>query len=138
MKDVVINRKRVRVSSKDKVYRADIDMELRALNNDMNKLVFAASCNIYKNGHTYCGGQCFDMLLELIPTKKVKRIYNVWKDWHLNDLHAGCIHQREFEKEPYEKHEGHHCDICDYTYGTKWIYEPIPENILKEINEIMK
>ena len=134
----VINRKRVRVYSKDRVYHANIDMELRASNGDMNKPVFAASCNIYKNGYTYCGGQCFDKLLEFIPTKKVKRIYNVWKDWHLNDLHAGCIHQREFEKEPYENHQGHHCDICDYTYGTKWIYEPIPEKILNEINKIMK
>ena len=138
MEDVVINRKRVRVYSKDKVYRADIDMELRAENGDMNKPVFSASCNIYKNGYEYYGGQCFDKLLEFIPTKTVKRIYNVWKEWHLNNLHEGCIHQREFEKEPYENHRGHHCDICDYTYGTKWIYEPIPEKILNEINKIMK
>ena len=76
--------------------------------------------------------------LNLFQLKKVKRIYNVWKDWHMNDFHSGCIHQREFEKEPYENHRGHHCDICDYTYGTKWIYEPIPEKILNEINKIMK
>ena len=137
MEDVVINRKRVRVCSKNRVYRATIDMELRASNGDMNKPVFAAMCNIYKNGYSYCGGQCFDKLLEFIPTKTVKSIYNVWKEWHLNDFHAGCIHQRAFEKEPYENHQGHHCDICDHTYGSKWIYEEIPAEIIEEIKNLI-
>ena len=138
MKDVVIKEKRVRVYSKDKVYHADIDMELRTSDGDMNKPVFTASCDIYKNGCSYCGGQTFDKLLEFIPTKTVKRIYNVWKDWRMNNLHLGCIHQREFEKEPYENHKGHHCDICNHTYGHGWIYEPIPKEVLDEINDLMK
>ena len=78
-------------------------------------------------------GQCIDLVANIVPTEKNKRIEAIWKRWHLNDLHAGCIHQREFEKEPYEKHKGCHCDICNYTYGTSWIYEKLPDEIIEEV-----
>lgn len=62
---------------------------------------------------------------------------DIWDRWHLNDMHAGCIHQRAFEKEPYEKHRGAHCDICNYTYGTAWLYEPLPTGLIDKIKELM-
>lgn len=78
-------------------------------------------------------GQCVDSIAKAIPTETTKRIVEIWRRWHLNSMHAGCIHQREFENEPYENHQGHHCDICDYTYGTSWIHEELPAEIIEEV-----
>lgn len=50
----------------------------------------------------------------------------MWKRWHLNDFHAGCEHQREYEKEEYSKHEGYRCDVCNYVYGSAWKKEKLP------------
>lgn len=61
----------------------------------------------------------------------------IWDKYHLNDMHPGCVHQREFEQELYEKHRGAHCDICNYTYCTAWIYEPLPEGLVDELKELV-
>ena len=37
-------------------------------------------------------GQCQDTMLEWFPESK--RLYDLWERWHLNDMHAGCEHQR--------------------------------------------
>lgn len=88
----------------------------------------------YKTPEWVHYGQCIGVIYTNFPDNdKIRRIYEVWKRWHLNDLHAGCIHQREFEKEPYEKHRGCHCDICNYTYGHAWIFEEIPKEVIEEI-----
>lgn len=79
-------------------------------------------------------GQIRERIMEEFKDyKKIVRICEVWERWHLNNLHAGCVHQREFEKEPYEKHKGCHCDICNYTYGHDWQFEEIPQEIIDEI-----
>lgn len=132
--DVVYYKQLDDMYSDDKQYKATIKLELRG---PADKLEFSASGELYeKNGRRYewvhCG-QCIDIIYEKIPNEITERIYQIWSRWHLNSMHAGCIHQREFEKEPYEKHEGHHCDICDYTYGTKWIHEDLPAEIIAEI-----
>lgn len=119
-------------------YHCTIEMELRTHLGKVEEPVFAARGTLWKKGEGTMGGQCIEKIYNLVQTDLVKRIYNIWKEWHLNDLHAGCIHQRAFEKEPYENHRGHHCDICNYTYGHGWIYEPIPKEVLEEINELMK
>ena len=101
-----------------------------------NKVEFACSGAIWNRLHTdcLCCGQCVDTVASFFPhNKKVQRIKDIWRRYHLNDLHAGCIHQRKFENEPYELHRGDHCDICNYTYGTGWCYEEIPHEILEEI-----
>ena len=46
-----------------------------------------------------------------------KKIMGLWERNHLNDMHAGCIHQRKFESEPYKKHEKAYCNKCKYKYG---------------------
>lgn len=43
----------------------------------------------------YSGGQNYDTIAELFPhSKRVRRLVDLWKRWHLNDMHAGCEHQR--------------------------------------------
>ena len=114
--------------------KVEIELNLRDVGE--NKIEFTASGTVWKENHSDCiiGGQCIDEIAKLFPeNKKIQRINEIWKRWHLNTFHAGCIHQRSFEAEPYEKHEGAHCDICNYTYGHSWIYEEIPKEIIEEI-----
>ena len=119
-------------------YHCTIELELRPNLGKVEEPVFVASGTLWKKGEGTVSGQCIEEIYNLVQTDLVKRIYNLWKDWHMNNLHEGCIHQRAFEKEPYENHRGHHCDICNYTYGHAWIYEPIPKEVLDEINDLMK
>ena len=68
--------------------RAQIEWEL--VNKD-GKITFTAS-----GSHPRGGGQCLDQFLEDYPEDEmVRRIHTVWSRWHLNDMHAGCEHQRE-------------------------------------------
>lgn len=55
----------------------------------------------------------------------------VWKKWHLNDMHAGCEHQREWEQKNYDElPEDKACKVCGYEYGTAWNSVKVPEDVL--------
>ena len=59
--------------------------------------VFSMSGTIWNPKHTDCysGGQNIDEIAELFANDaKVQRMHAIWKRWHLNDLRAGCEHQR--------------------------------------------
>ena len=45
--------------------------------------------------YVYSSGQNLDTISEYIKTSKFKKIYEIWKQYHLNDMHAGCIYQRK-------------------------------------------
>lgn len=128
-----------------------------------NKYVeFTASGNIWNHLHSdiYCGGQCLDEIATFVHAPKFKKIYNFWKKYHLNGLHAGTPEQEE--KIETWKAEGNKYDykaVCDmlktcgmyeiplhynlvgtrkadgelYKYGYGWVIWDIPENDLKEI-----
>ncbi len=113
----------------------------------------------------YCGGQCVDTVAAYFPyNKKVQRMVEVWKRWHLNDMQAGCVHQRA-EKwvdrriNPSEVPSNHSnrdekgvyaiwvypkehkdglltkpCSICGYEYGSACLKEEIPQEVIDEIN----
>lgn len=43
----------------------------------------------------YQGGQCVDTVAALFPhNAKAQRMVAIWQRWHLNDMRAGCEHQR--------------------------------------------
>lgn len=114
-------------------------------------------------------GQITDTLKspELVPYRDfpVAKFVEVWERWHLNDIRAGCEHQRAegWNKRPidptkplnsYGKHyegqrfaswnmltwvpESEHpegllsrpCPTCGYKYGTKWLTEEVPEDVI--------
>lgn len=84
------------------------------------------------------GGQMEDSILSYLdypkyPLPKLRRLLEIWKRYHLNNMHAGCEHQRAFESKPYTENEGAICHICNYVYGTAWNYEALPEAIIEEL-----
>jgi hypothetical protein len=71
---------------------------------------------------------------ELVPPwteEMFRKLLELWGKWHLNDLHAGCEHQRElgWEKESYDTHPAEPCPVCGYKYGTGWHTVPVPDGV---------
>ena len=62
-----------------------------------NDGVFTASATIWNSKHTdcVCGGQCLDEVAKYVKSDKFKKIYRLWKQYHLNDMHAGTEKQEE-------------------------------------------
>lgn len=119
--------------------------------------------NIWNPRHTilYSGGQNLDTIAKYIHTPKMKRIVEIWQRWHLNGMQAGCEHQREWVNEripseelpnryankdkdgiyaiwvkPSEHPKGlltKPCPICGYKYGTAWLMEQLPDEIISEV-----
>lgn len=102
---------------------------------------------------------------------KLEYFAAIWRRWHLNDMHAGCEHQRAmgWDKKPidplkptstYGKHfEGQQmpswnmlawvtqkehpegllarpCPVCGYKYGTSWVFESIPNEVIEYLNSL--
>lgn len=79
----------------------------------------------------------------LIPGEQIDRMGEVWERWHLNDMRAGCEHQRAAgEHSAWFGDQGDYsgvrigyprCLVCGYSYGSKWLYEELPAEIVEEI-----
>lgn len=127
---------------------------------------FSMSAEVWNPRHTdiYCGGQCVDTVAAYFPANaKAQRMVEIWKRWHLNDMRAGCQHQRashwedrRINPEELPNHRGNRdeqgflaswvlptehvdgvltkaCPTCGYKYGSAWLKETIPPEIAKEI-----
>ncbi|MCR4331052.1 MAG: hypothetical protein NUV49_04215 [Patescibacteria group bacterium] len=116
------------------------------------------------------GGQINTMLREIPEEEReympgwdaetFNRFLDVWDEWHLNDMRAGCEHQRAEKWEnkridpvevpgvianrdergvlaiwvrKSEHPEGllcEPCPVCGYKYGSAWLKEEVPEDVL--------
>ena len=78
------------------------------------------------------GGQCNEEIVRAFPgSKKVRRLVEIWQRWHLNDMRAGCAHQRAAGWSSEDC--GKPCSWCGYRYGTAWLREEIPADVVAEI-----
>lgn len=104
-------------------------------------------------------------------SEKIVKFFDIWDKWHLNNMRAGCIHQRELNwhkiriiiDEPSENYGLHYpgqkqpswnlfswireeehpqgllckpCPVCGYKYGTSWLFEEIPTEVVEFLEEI--
>ena len=112
--------------------------------------------NPNRHGGAYSCGQIADSLKEIDnfasgwDTGRVSQFMEVWKKWHLNDLRAECEHQREagWEKRlPDGRWTGHlwekrggillkPCPVCGYKYGSAWLFEEIPADVLEYLDSL--
>lgn len=117
-----------------KIATAEVNVELRQ--EDDGFIVLSICACVYNTAYPsnwYMSGQCIDEIAKYIRHCKMRQINEIWKRWHLNDLHAGCEHQREFEKEPYENHALEVCPICGHKYGADWQREKLPQNVIETV-----
>jgi hypothetical protein len=120
-----------------------------------DQFLFTASACIWNHKHSdiYCGGQCLDTINETF--KRVnpifKKIYPIWKKYHLNDLKSGtkkqieALDQYQFKSGRYDYIEAceylKSIDLYDdrgYKYGSAWLYQPLPEDVLQTILDVLQ
>lgn len=129
----------------------EVEIELREKD---NKVVFSSYGRVWNARHTdiYCGGQCLDEIKGLLPDNETfNKIYRLWKLYHLNDMHSGTPSQekaiREWESCGNDYDYNKACEYLKsinlyedngYRYGSGWLYEPIPEDDLNLIKELLE
>ena len=96
---------------------------------------FSAMAGIWNgNGTDYqtCG-QCVDEVVGLFPGNvKARRIMEVWKEWHLNDMNAGTPEQEAALKEYREKHpdeRSYYTKDCEYLKSVGLYEVPITSDM---------
>jgi hypothetical protein len=62
------------------------------------------------------------------------KFLEVWNLYHLNNLQAGCEHQRKLGWG--NESIGKPCPTCGYKYGTKCLRIDVPEDVLKFLSEL--
>lgn len=124
--------------------------------------IFSACGNVWEKDRSdiIMGGQCFDTLAQtnITTDPTFVEIYRLWKLYHLNDMHAGTSEQEEAIRQGVKNGElSDHFDYkatvqylkdknlyevplngTTYRYGHAWLYEPIPEEDLNKIKELLK
>lgn len=60
----------------------------------------------------------------------VKTLMDTWDQWRLNHLRAGCEHQRKLGWKSYDEHPAEPCPTCGYKYGTQWLKEELPQEVI--------
>jgi hypothetical protein len=117
-----------------------------------DKKVFTVCGNIWNPRETdiYSGGQNLDDIAEYIHIPLFKKIYRLWKLYHLNDMNSGTLAQDEALKNcQYKNNRYDYSEACEYLksvnlyddngykYGHSWLYRAIPEEDLKDIESIL-
>lgn len=92
----------------------------------------------YERG-VFSAGQNYEMLLEItepakgFTIKDVRRLYEIWRRWHLNDMKSHCAHQDKSVKWD----EVAPCPLTGYKAGSAWLTEPLPSEIVEELAEML-
>ena len=95
----IINLGKVAYENDAKKNEVTIEIEVRDKPKGKELLIRG---NVWNKNHSdiVAGGQCYDTIEDLFPgNKRVKRIVEIWKRWHLNDMRPGCEHQRDWQTE---------------------------------------
>lgn len=142
--------------------RNAVEVEINLRDTSLGETEFTACGYIWNSTHTdiLAGGQILDELKQYINDSTFLEIYDLWKRYHLNTMHAGTKAQ-EAALRQYHIDNGLPEDIFDYVtdceylksinlyedvynnkpyiYGSGWITERIPEddlNIIKKLFEV--
>jgi len=107
--------------------------------NNKGNLSITGVVGPFKSGNAYGScGQINGMVIDNPNTKEgwtpelIAEFYKIWQLWHLNDMQAGCEHQRAkgWNKDGYDKHPAEPCPVCDYRYGSSWLRKEIPYRVV--------
>jgi len=140
-----------------------VTVEVELSEKDGHK-VFTASGDVWNSKHTDIirGGQCLDYIAETSighnPT--FRKIYDYWKKYHLNDMHAGTREQKNALNEAVEagkfpsrsaSYYTEHCEYLKsiglyevevdgkpYKYGHGWLLWEIPSEDIAAIEALIK
>lgn len=132
-----------------KSYKVNLEVELTDDN------VFSVSGEVFRTDNDWlmCG-QCLDELAQYSSIKnnpKFKQVYEWWKEWHLNDMHAGTEKQESaLEQAGLTAFAGEYDKCCKYLesigllvdngykFGTSWLKREIPSETLLQMKQFIK
>lgn len=147
---------------RNKINKPTITLKLSYKDGDQSKPVLSICGYIWNSKQTdiVCGGQCLDEMAKyksLSNDETFKKLYYLWKNYHLNDIHSGTVKQEKAVKDLYNtnKNKQSHSymeyeQICDYlkslnlyiddgyVYGSSWLYYAIPEDDLNMIKSLLE
>lgn len=68
--------------------------------------------------------------------EKWLKLLDIWHRWHLNDMRAGCEHQRAMGWKCNDHHDkktfkGEACPVCGYSIGSSWLTEELPPEVVE-------
>lgn len=103
-----------------------------------------------RRGNPASAGQIVDSLGEVTEPapgwslEEIAELAALWREWHLNDMQAGCVHQTEIV---YEDSRGYRQIDLDattaandcpagYRYGSAWLTKPLTEEVLAQIERL--
>jgi hypothetical protein len=66
---------------------------------------------------------------------KLVELLDVWDTYHLNDMQAGCEHQRALGW-TYNEHPAEPCPECGYKMGTEWRTMPVPAEVIEYLRTV--
>ena len=142
-----------------KINLVEVEVELEERGSDY---CFSVMGNIWntRKTDTLCGGQCLDEIKvfenQLRDPKLFNVLWDLWKRFHLNNLHAGTVEQEAEVEKFFEvtEQEYDYSKACEhlkqvglfeveyngkpYKYGYSWITFPIPENDLGLIKSLIE
>lgn len=132
-----------------------VQLEICKQFNEAGKMIFSASAAVWNSTHTdwITGGQGIERLAadfpELAKNATYSEILDLWKKYHLNDMHAGTVKQENLVNRWLAR--GHRYDyteicrvlnlcglLCDngYKYGSAWLFREIPAADVARIEKL--
>jgi hypothetical protein len=106
--------------------------------------------DIYRGGRMESCGQVYDAVRALFKDNvSIQMICDIWQRWHLNDLKAGTREQNAvIDKVFSDEHRYNYDEACEvlkeknlyvdrgYKYGSEWLVEPLPQDIINKVREL--
>ena len=136
----------------------DVEIEIKTKKCELTLSICGNIHNPRRTDYDTCG-QINDTIKELLDNGKFKELYvhrkeletllKIWDEWHLNDVHAECIHQtalmtyirRRGQDLDYEElltvPELKKCPVCGYEYGRSWNTVPLPDDVVEFIYDFL-
>lgn len=116
-----------------KINSVDLVIELR--NADTDKPEFSVCGDVWNSRHTDIvqGGQCIDSIDKFFKHDRLyKLIENLWKNYHLNDMHAGTVEQENCLKDFASEKETIRNELRNNAWNKAKIEFGYSENYFKE------
>lgn len=147
---------KIAYASKRRTNTVTVRVELKT--DEDNRRCFSASGHIWNSTKTdyVVAGQCLDTIKEYIDNSTFNAIYRLWKQYHLNNIRAGTPEQEKAVSAWLESTKSHYDykEVCEYLksinlyeveyegkpykYGQAWLYHAIPDEDLKEIENLIQ
>ncbi|HET6914930.1 MAG TPA: hypothetical protein VFH56_02455 [Acidimicrobiales bacterium] len=99
--------------------------------------------NMRRDDFTSAGQNLEDLDLITKPApgftlNEIHELGALWRRWHLNDMRAECAHMELPDDPSYDARKDIVCPETGYKYGSAWLAEDVPADVLDHIRHLMR